>query len=116
MDIEEKKAFRQAVYDVVRTVPRGRVTTYGAIAKAIGYPLHSRMVGRMMAECESFETGLPAHRVVNSSGCLSGKRAFGIVDEMQQLLASEGVVVENDKIKQWKKVFWNPLEEIMLSE
>lgn len=114
MNVEEKDAFRRAVYDVVRDIPRGRATTYGSIARAIGYPSHSRLVGHMMAGCEAFAPDIPAHRVVNSAGCLSGKRAFGVADEMQQRLASEGVEVENDRIKHWREVFWNPLDEINL--
>ncbi len=114
MDAEGQDAFRQAVYDVVRRIPCGRATTYGAIARAIGCPQHARLVGRMMAECDRFAPDIPAHRVVNSTGCLSGKRAFGVADEMQQRLASEGVAVENDRIKRWRDVFWNPLEEINL--
>ncbi|NDV46533.1 MGMT family protein [Paludibacter sp. 221] len=115
MDKEEKEIFRQAVYDIVKTVPYGRATSYGAIAKAIGYPNFSRMVGHIMAECDSANNNIPAHRVVNSAGVLSGKEAFGTSAEMQQLLATEGIVVVNDKIKNWKKVFWNPLEEINIS-
>lgn len=112
MDKTEKEAFRQAVYDIVQTIPYGRATSYGAIAKAIGYPNFSRLVGHIMAECDSMKNNIPAYRVVNSSGFLSGKEAFGTDNEMQRLLASEGVKVVNDKIKNWKKVFWNPLEEI----
>lgn len=108
----EKEEFVQAVYDIVRSIPFGRATSYGAIAKASGYANFSRLVGRVMAECDSQKNDIPAHRVVNSSGFLSGKEAFGANNEMQQLLAAEGIVVVNDKIKNWKKVFWNPLDEI----
>ena len=116
MNQSEKEAFRQAIYDIVRTIPPGRATSYGAIAKAIGYPNFSRLVGRIMAECDSQENDIPAHRVVNSSGFLSGKEAFGSSDEMQQSLASEGITVGNDRIQNWKKVFWNPLDEINILE
>lgn len=110
----EKRDFTKAVYDVVSSVPSGRATSYGAIAKAIGYPGFSRMVGRIMGECDSKHTGLPAHRVVNSQGALSGRDAFGVSDEMQQLLQAEGVAVVKNRIKNWKKVYWNPMEEISL--
>ncbi len=112
MNNEEKDSFKQAVYDIVRTIPYGRATSYGAIAKAIGYPAFSRMVGHILAQCESHTNHLPAHRVVNSCGYLSGKAAFGPYGEMHKLLAAEGIVIENDRIKNWRKVFWDPLEEI----
>lgn len=112
MDNINKEAFIQAVYDVVKYIPYGRATSYGAIAKAIGYSNMSRMVGHVMGDCNSDETGVPAHRVVNSQGFLSGKFAFGNNNEMQKLLEAEGIVVINDKIKNWKSVFWNPLTEI----
>ncbi|MDL2262254.1 MGMT family protein [Bacteroidales bacterium OttesenSCG-928-I21] len=114
MDKTEKKAITQAVYDIVKIIPRGRATSYGAIAKAIGYGNMSRMVGKIMSECNSSENNIPAHRVVNSQGFLSGKDAFGDSDEMRKLLESEGIIVINDKIKNWKNVFWNPAEEILL--
>lgn len=113
--IRDKEAIRQAVYEIVRTIPYGRATSYGAIARAIGYPNMSRLVGKIMASCESATSDIPAHRVVNSQGVLSGKEAFGPTDEMQQLLEAEGiVVVNNNRIQSWKTVFWNPMEEITL--
>lgn len=108
----DKAILTQAVYDIVKTIPYGRATSYGAIARAAGYYTLSRMVGRIMSECNSSETNIPAYRVVNSQGVLSGKGAFGDFDEMQKLLESEGIVIVNNKIKNWKTVFWNPLEEI----
>ena len=112
MDNIDKAAFIRAVYDVVLTIPRGRATSYGAIAKAIGYPNLSRMVGRVMGECDSATSGIPAHRVVNSQGILSAKDTFGNSGEMQKLLEAEGIVVVNDRIQNWKTVFWDPIEEI----
>lgn len=108
----DKKILTQAVYDIVRRIPVGRATSYGAIAKAIGYPNMPRLVGKIMGECASDETGLPAHRVVNSQGNLSGKAAFTGSKSMQSLLEAEGISVVNDKIVNWKKVFWNPIDEI----
>ncbi len=107
---EERLGLQQAVYDIVRLVPRGRATSYAAIARAAGYPSHSRLVGRMMAGCS--DDGVPAHRVVNSQGVLSGRAAFGAPDRMQSLLEAEGIEVANHRIKSWKRVFWNPIDEI----
>lgn len=114
MDVADKESFRRAIYDVVRIIPYGRATSYGAIAKAIGYPNLSRMVGRIMGDCDSSKNGIPAHRVVNSQGLLSGRQAFGECGEMQKLLEKEGIKISNNKIQNWKKVFWNPAEEIQL--
>lgn len=110
MDVQEKEGLRQAVYDIVRLIPRGRASSYGAIAKASGHPNLSRMVGRIMAGAS--EEDVPAHRVVNNQGVLSGRAAFSEPGLMQSLLEEEGVTVENHRIKNWKRVFWNPLDEI----
>lgn len=112
MDKKEKELLKRAVYEIVSTIPFGRATSYGAIAKAAGYPNMSRLIGKIMSECNSEKTGIPAHRVVNSQGVLSAKKAFGNPEEMQKLLEAEGISVTNDRIKNWKKVFWNPIEEI----
>ena len=112
MPIADKEQLQQAIYEIVKLIPPGRATSYGAIAKATGFPNLSRMVGRIMSQCNSDVNHIPAHRVVNSSGILSAKEAFGASGEMQQLLESEGIVVVNDKIQNWKKVFWNPLKEL----
>ena len=96
------------MYDIVRLIPVGRATSYGAIAKAIGYPNLSRMVGRTMCQCPA-NAGIPAHRVVNSQGFLSAKNTF---PTQQQRLEKEGISIRNDKIQQWKTVFWDPLDEL----
>lgn len=114
MTPSDKDIIRLAVYEIVRTIPYGRATSYGAIAKAIGCPAHSRMVGKIMAACESAMNEIPAYRVVNSQGQLSGKEAFGSSDEMRQLLESEGIKVKNGRIANWRKVFWDPIREINL--
>jgi len=114
MEKSEKEAVKLAVYEIVRTIPYGRATSYGAIAKAIGYPNMSRLVGRIMSECDSNSTNIPAHRVVNSQGVLSAKEAFGDSNEMKKLLEREGIIVINDRIKNWKNIFWDPLQEIQL--
>lgn len=103
---------RQGVYEIVKYIPAGRATSYGAIARAAGYPNLSRMVGRIMGSCH--DKSVPAHRVVNSQGVLSGRSAFGNAGEMQKLLEQEGVRVTNNRISDWKNVFWNPIEEIQL--
>jgi methylated-DNA-protein-cysteine methyltransferase-like protein len=112
----DKQSFIQAIYDIVRTIPCGRATSYGAIAKATGYGNMSRMVGKIMSQSNSSENDIPAHRVVNSQGILSGKDAFGSSDEMQKLLEEEGIIVINNKIQNWKTIFWNPLEEIKFED
>lgn len=114
MDKKEKELFSLSVYDIVRMIPEGRATSYGAIAKAVGYPKLSRMVGKIMSECNSKETLIPAHRVVNNQGVLSAKNAFGSQGEMQRLLENEGVTVINDRIRNWSTVFWDPLDEVHL--
>lgn len=106
----DPKKFRLLVFEVVNLIPKGRATSYGAIARAIGYPNLSRMVGRVMANSEEYN--VPAHRVVNSQGVLSGKDAFETPSKMQELLESEGIIIENNRIKNWKKIFWNPLSEL----
>ena len=110
MDKAEKDALTNAVKEVARLIPRGRATSYGAIAHAAGYPALSRMVGRIMGGMG--DNTVPAHRVVNSAGVLSGRASFGAPGRMQALLEAEGVEVENNRIKNWKHVFWNPMDEI----
>ena len=99
--------FYDKVYQVVRLIPPGRVTSYGAIANFLGTRGSARIVGYAMQACGAADPPVPAHRVVNSAGLLTGKFHFG-GDLMEQLLASEGVKVENDKVVDFKKVFWNP--------
>ncbi|WP_284464974.1 MGMT family protein [Chryseobacterium sp.] len=94
--------FKQQVYEVAKLIPKGRVSTYGAIAKAVGYPNHSRHVGKAMGGCPE---DVPAHRVISSSGVLS-------VPEFQPKLESEGIIIENFRIKNFKKLFWDPMNEI----
>lgn len=103
-------SFFERVYELVRKIPSGRVTSYGAIARAIGSPQAGRMVG--WAVNQSFSGGefLPAHRVVNRNGQMTGKHHFGGSDVMRQLLESEGIVVENDRIVHFDKIFWDPME------
>lgn len=110
MQKPDYKEFERAVYDVVAAVPPGRATSYGAIARALGYPNHSRLVGRIMGRCS--RTDVPAHRVVDSRGCLSGRHAFGEPCRMCGMLEAEGVHVAGDRIVQWNRVFWDPQSEM----
>ena len=112
MTDKEKHSLKNAVYDIVNLIPYGRATSYGAIAKAVGYPDWSRKIGKIMSECNSSETGVPAHRVVNSQGILTACEAFGPNGEMKKLLEDEGISVVNNRIKNWKQVFWNPIIEL----
>jgi methylated-DNA-protein-cysteine methyltransferase-like protein len=105
--------FYDKVYQVVRLIPPGRVTSYGAIANYLGTKGSSRMVGYAMQACGGANPPVPAHRVVNSAGLLTGKFHFG-GDRMEQMLASEGVKVDNDKVVDFKKVFWDPALELEL--
>lgn len=115
MKISEKnKDFFQNVYDVVRLIPKGRVTSYGAIAKYLGTGKSARMVGWAMNASHRAFPKVPAHRVVNSSGLLTGKHHFGNPFRMQQMLEKEKIRVKNDKVVDFKKFFWNPLEELKL--
>ncbi|MNK31738.1 Methylated-DNA--protein-cysteine methyltransferase [compost metagenome] len=104
--------FYEQVYEIARLIPKGRVTSYGAIAKSLGAAKSSRMVGHAMAYAGTAEPKVPAHRVVNSSGLLTGRFHFDPPEAMEELLRKEGVEVKNDKVLNFKKVFWNPLEEI----
>ncbi|AXE20257.1 cysteine methyltransferase [Runella rosea] len=108
----ESKNFFDDVYDVVRQIPVGRATSYGSIAKFLGSKLSARMVGWAMNACHGMPD-VPAHRVVNRNGVLSGKHFFGSPTAMQELLEQEGIGVENDKIKNFKNVYWDPSAELL---
>jgi len=97
------------VYDVVKLIPKGRVTSYGAIAHFLGTKSGARMVGWAMHGCPR---GIPAHRVVNGIGLLTGKHHFKTPHAMQRLLEKEGIKVVNDKIKHFTSVFWDPTKEL----
>jgi methylated-DNA-protein-cysteine methyltransferase related protein len=105
--------FYDMVYQVVRLIPKGRVTSYGAIANYLGTKGSSRMVGYAMMACGGAQPPVPAHRVVNSQGLLTGKFHFG-GDLMEQLLKSEGVNVTDDKVVDFKKLFWDPAIELAM--
>jgi methylated-DNA-protein-cysteine methyltransferase-like protein len=107
-----KKAhsFFENVHAVARQIPRGRVTSYGAIAKCLGAKLSARMVGWAMNAAHSAKPKVPAHRVVNRNGMLSGKHHFKPLGSMQKALEKEGVKVKKDVIVNFKEVFWDPGE------
>lgn len=103
--------FYEKVYAVVRQVPYGRVTSYGAIARAIYAAGSARMVGYALSAAVDLE-GVPAHRVVNRNGLLTGKHHFGGSFVMQGLLESEGIEVQNDQVVRFKDLFWDPLQNL----
>lgn len=107
------KILQTNVFEIVRKIPFGRVTSYGAIASYIGSARSARMVGWIMNTAHGVTPYVPAHRVVNRNGVLTGKMHFGGENVMRELLESEGIVVENDKICNFDTVFWNPLTELI---
>ena len=104
--------FYDNVYSIVRLIPKGRVTSYGAIAKYLGTTGSARMVGWAMNQAHGKD--VPAHRVVNSKGLLNGKHHFGTPDIMQKLLENEGIEISNDKVSGFENVVWDPMIELGL--
>jgi len=110
----QNRGFFQRVYDVTRMVPFGRVTTYGAIASYLGSPGAARMVGWAMNQCHSSPQYVPAHRVVNRVGLLTGKHHFDGSSLMQEMLENEGAIIEENRIMNMEEMFWDPVEELGL--
>lgn len=110
---EKTFTFFQNVYDVVRLIPEGRVTSYGAIAKYLGMARSSRMVGYAMNAAHDL-SDVPAHRVVNRNGLLTGKHHFATPFDMEEQLRKEGVEVIDDQIQNFHEKFWNPQNELKL--
>lgn len=108
----ENKSFFERVYDIVRQIPYGRVTSYGAIAEYLGTAGSARMVGWAM-NVSGKKGDIPAHRVVNRKGLLTGKHHFEGTNLMQQLLESEGITVINNQIQDFDTHFWNPAAELL---
>ena len=104
--------FFDDVYDVVRQVPAGRVTSYGAIATYLGTKLSARMVGWAMNAAHQVVPAVPAHRVVNRMGMLTGRHHFGTPTLMEELLEKEGIFVKEDKVQHFGSIFWNPAAEL----
>jgi methylated-DNA-protein-cysteine methyltransferase related protein len=105
--------FFEQVYEVTKLIPYGRVTSYGAIARYLGSGQSSRMVGWALNGCNSKDSWIPAHRVVNRFGLLSGKHHFPGTDTMKQLLESENIKVEDNQVVDFEKLFWDPNKELV---
>lgn len=113
MPVPEQESFFEKVYEVVKLIPYGRATSYGAIAAYLGAKGSARMVGWAMNASHHSLDSIPAHRVVNRNGMLTGKHHFGGTDTMRQLLESEGITVIDDQILDFDKVFWDPSKELL---
>ncbi len=109
-----KENIYEVIYQVVRSVPKGRVTTYGAVAAAIGARSGARVVGYAMNNCAGIKPKVPAHRVVNRNGQLTGRFHFATPTLMQELLEKEGVKVMDDTVVDFKKLYWDPMKELEL--
>lgn len=109
---DKDNSFYEKVYEVVRKIPTNRVTTYGAIAKYLGSGKSSRMVGWAMNNSHFVKPAVPAHRVVNRSGLLTGKHHFETPTLMQELLENEGIVIEENQIQSFKDLLWDPAKEL----
>ena len=107
-------SFFQDVYEVVRQIPKGKVTSYGAIAAYLGTKLSARMVGWAMNAAHTAKPKVPAQRVVNRNGMLTGRHHFSTPTLMEELLKKDGVLVKNDTVVDFKKRFWDPLTALSL--
>lgn len=110
--MKEDPSFFEQVYEVAQLIPSGRVTSYGAIAGYLGSKGSARMVGWAMNSSHVSKKNVPAHRVVNRNGQLTGKHHFGGPDMMQQLLENEGLTIMEDQIQDFQKFFWDPAKEL----
>ena len=110
--MKSQSSFFKDVYEVARLIPKGRVTSYGAIGAYLGAKSSARMVGWAMNSAHGLD--VPAHRVVNHSGLLTGKHHFGSPTRMQEILESEGIEVVNDQVQNFQQIFWDPIIEIGL--
>ena len=110
--METSGNFFEKVYEVAKQIPFGRVTSYGAIAKYLGTAKSARMVGWAMNASHN-NADIPAHRVVNRNGLLTGKFHFDGTNLMQQLLENEGIVVKENQIQNFHDVFWDPFKELL---
>jgi methylated-DNA-protein-cysteine methyltransferase-like protein len=110
--MKDSDSFFKKVYEIAKLIPKGRVTSYGSIAEYLGTRGSARMVGWAMNASHSDVTNVPAHRVVNRKGLLTGKHHFGGLSVMQQLLENEGIEVVDDKIVKFEELFWDPAKEL----
>ncbi len=108
--MKESDNFFERVYKIARLIPYGKVTNYGSIAKYLGAAKSARMVGWAMNNSHNQIEEVPAHRVVNRKGLLTGKHHFDGTNLMQQLLENEGIIVVENQIQDFEKVFWNPID------
>ena len=113
--LNKEYSFFDDVYAVVRQIPKGRVTSYGAIANYLGTKLSARMVGWAMNAAHGAKPKVPAHRVVNRNGMLSGKAHFATPTLMEDLLAKEKIKVKDDTIVDFEKLFWDPAGELEIT-
>lgn len=105
---QKEDNFFEQVYAIARQIPKGRVTSYGAIARCLGAKSSARMVGWAMNGAHAIKPKIPAHRVVNRNGMLSGKHHFATPTQMEELLKKEGILVKNDTVVDFDKKFWDP--------
>jgi methylated-DNA-protein-cysteine methyltransferase related protein len=112
MNTKSKISSFEDIYEVVKLIPSGQVSSYGAIAEYLGSKGGARMVGWAMNACHG-RTDVPAHRVVNRNGMLSGKNFFGTPTRMQELLEAEGITIKNDQIEDFETVYWKPTEHLL---
>jgi methylated-DNA-protein-cysteine methyltransferase-like protein len=110
--MKQNEGFFDRVYQVVCQIPYGRVTSYGAVARYLGSAGAARMVGWAMNQSHTSETFIPAHRVVNRIGMITGKHHFDGTNLMQELLENEGAIIEENRILNFDDLFWDPLEEL----
>ena len=110
--MKQNEGFFDRVYVVVSQIPYGRVTSYGAIARYLGSTGAARMVGWAMNQSHTSETFIPAHRVVNRVGMITGKHHFDGTNLMQELLENEGAIIEENRILNFDDLFWDPMEEL----
>lgn len=110
--VKSNRNFFEDVFAVVRLIPPGRVTNYGSIAKYLGSGLSSRMVGWAMNASHQSSEQVPAHRVVNRNGLLSGKHHFGTPTAMQELLEKEGIQIKDNQVVDFRRLFWDPEKEL----
>lgn len=111
---QDSSSFFEDVFEVARQIPKGRVTSYGAIAAFLGTRKSARMVGWAMNMAHSIQPKVPAQRVVNRNGMLTGKHHFATPVLMQQLLEKEGIKIENDTVVDFENKFWDPAKELAL--
>ncbi len=109
---KREENFFELVFEVTRQIPKGRVSSYGAIAACLGTKSSARMVGWAMNGCHRVKPKVPAHRVVNRNGMLTGKFHFSPPELMEQLLKKEGINVKNDQVQDFKNLFWDPVAEL----